>query len=160
MTDMPFADSDDLLQSLYNNENGTGLSVREIFRLLGETEFRKLEIRALRELFSGNSRKIIALGGGVLSNPFLTDADRNAFGFLCCLDVNDALAYERIQANGLPPFLQEKADPFASFCEMNRSRREIFRKQADFIVVIGDGTDTTPEITAGKILAAYKEKLK
>ena len=129
--------------------------VREIFRELGETEFRKLEMCAIRELFSENDGMITALGGGVLSNPFLTEEDRNMFGFLCCLDVKDEIAYERIIKNGLPPFLQDKSDPFQALCEMNRNRREIFRKQADFILEIAG--ESTPESTAEKIIAAYKE---
>ena len=70
----------------------------------------------------------------------------------------DEIAYERIIKNGLPPFLQDKSDPFQALCEMNRNRREIFRKQADFILEIAG--ESTPESTAEKILAAYKENLK
>ena len=158
-TGLPFVDSDDVLQELYNRENGTSFSVREIFQTLGETGFRQLEVRALRELFSGNGGMITALGGGVLSNPFLTDSDRDAFGFLCCLDIQDEIAYQRILQNGLPPFLKEKSDPFQALCEMNRTRRAAFREHADFIVEITDAADATPEKTAEKILSAYKEKV-
>lgn len=157
LTGKPFADSDDVLKELYCSETGTDLSVRDIFRTLGEHGFRQLEVRALRKLFSGNEGLITALGGGVLSNPFLTEADRDSFGFLCCLDVNDEIAYARILQNGLPPFLQEKSDPFAALCEMNRIRRAVFREHADFIVEIGDSDEATPEKTAEKIYSAYKE---
>ncbi len=154
-TGKPCFDTDDALQELYCAETGKNMSVREIFRELGETEFRKLEMCAIRELFSENDGMITALGGGVLSNPFLTEEDRSMFGFLCCLDVKDEIAYERIIKNGLPPFLQDKSDPFQALCEMNRNRREIFRKQADFILEIAG--ESTPESTAEKIIAAYKE---
>ena len=159
LTGMPFADSDDTLKELYGKETGTDLTVREIFQTLGESGFRQLEVRALRELFSGNSGVIIALGGGVLSNPFLTDNDRKNFGFLCCLDVQDEVAYQRIIQNGLPPFLKDKPDPFQALCEMNLNRREMFRKYADFIVDAGEAKDATPEKTAEKILAAYRENV-
>ncbi|MBE6406625.1 MAG: hypothetical protein E7040_11490 [Lentisphaerae bacterium] len=157
LTGMPFADSDDALKELYCKETGTDLTVRAIFQTLGESGFRQLEVRALRDLFSGNECMIIALGGGVLSNPFLTEEDRKNFGFLCCLDVQDEVAYQRIIQNGLPPFLKDKPDPFQALCEMNRSRREMFREYADFIVEIGDAGEATPEKTAEKILAAYEE---
>lgn len=157
LTGLPFADSDDALQELYCTETGQDLSVREIFRTLGEEGFRQLEVRALRKLFSGDGKMIVALGGGVLSNPFLTEDDRKTFGFLCTVDVPDQLAYERIVQNGIPPFLSGKEDPFQALCEMNRSRRSIFREHADFIVEIKNASEAIPEITAEKILSAYKE---
>ena len=157
LTGKPCSDTDDALKNLYRTETGRDLSVREIFRNLGETEFRKLEMRAIRKLFSGNDGMITALGGGVLSNPFLTADDRKMFGFLCCLDVKDEVAYERIVKNGLPPFLQEKPDPFQALCEMNRTRRTVFRKQADLL--LETTAESTPETTAEKILAAYRENV-
>ena len=81
------------------------------------------------------------------------------FGFLCCLDVQDEVAYQRIIQNGLPPFLKDKPDPFQALCEMNLNRREMFRKYADFIVDAGEAKDATPEKTAEKILAAYRENV-
>ena len=82
LTGLPFTDSDDALQMLYCKESGRDLTVREIFQTLGEDGFRRLEMRALRNLFSGDGSKIIALGGGVLSNPFFTEDDRRELGFL------------------------------------------------------------------------------
>ncbi len=157
LTGLPFADSDDALQVLYYHETGSDLSVREIFRTLGEEGFRRLEMRALRNLFSGDGKKIVALGGGVLTNPFFTEDDREKLGFLCCVDVPDKVAYQRIMKNGLPPFLREKTDPFGAFCEMNQTRRAVFRSQADFILEITNGSEAIPEQTAERILSAYKE---
>ena len=70
LTGMPFFDTDDMLKEYYNRSTGLDMSVREIFLELGETGFRQLEVKALRMLFSGDDGIIIALGGGVLSNPF------------------------------------------------------------------------------------------
>jgi shikimate kinase len=52
-----FQDLDEML------EEREGRSVREIFRLAGETEFRRLERRALRDSAS-RGRLVIATGGG------------------------------------------------------------------------------------------------
>lgn len=154
LTGFPCFDSDDTLREVYSRESGESLSVREIYRKLGEEAFRRLEVRALRSLFTEGSGRIIALGGGVLSNPFLSGVDRENMGFLCCIDVSDRIAYERILAGGLPPFLQEKADPFQAFCEMNSVRRTVFRREADLI--IESDPETTPEKTAEKIMFAYQ----
>ena len=157
MTGIEYSDSDDALKDLFLRETGRDLSVREIFSELGETEFRKLETRALRKLFSAPGRHIIALGGGVLSNPFLTEEDRKNFGFLCCVDVKDETAYERILVRGLPPFLKDKPDPFSAFCEMNRTRREVFRACADIVIRTDEIPEVTPQKTAERILSACKE---
>lgn len=159
LTGMPFFDTDDMLKEYYNRSTGLDMTVREIFLELGETGFRQLEVKALRMLFSGDDGIIIALGGGVLSNPFLTDDDRKELGFLCCIDVQDEIAFQRILLNGLPPFLMDKEDPFEALCEMNLGRRAMFRKYADFIVEVGDAANATPEKTAEKILSAYGEML-
>ena len=159
LTGLEYSDSDDALKELFREESGREISVREIFRELGETEFRKLEIRALRKLFSSSRPRITALGGGVLSNPFLTGKDREKFGFLCCLDVKDETAYERILAGGLPPFLKDKADPFAALREMNSARRADFRLHSDIVIQTDDIPDVTPEKTAERILSACKENV-
>lgn len=158
LTGLPFADSDDVLQELFHSETGKSASVREIYQELGEEKFRQLEVRALRKLFSCQERKITALGGGVLSNPYLSDMDRSGFGFLCFLDAEDEIAYQRILRNGLPPFLEKAENPFMAFCEMNTSRREIFRSKADFILKITD-KNTTPQLSAERILSAYREDI-
>ena len=157
LTGLGCSDSDDALGVLFRMETGKQASVREIYLELGETEFRKLEVRALRKLFSAACPGIIALGGGVLSNPFLSNEDRENFGFLCCLDVRDETAYRRILACGLPPFLKDKTDPFAALCEMNAARRSAFRLYADIVIQADDIPDVTPEKTAERILSAYEE---
>ena len=60
MLDLPFADTDDILQDLYNTRHNTALSVREIFRALGSDLFRQLEAEAIRTL--AGKQGVFALG--------------------------------------------------------------------------------------------------
>ena len=96
---------------------------------------------------------MIALGGGALSNPFVSDKLKKDLGFKLWIDVDDKTAFERIKCGGLPPFLSSSTDPEAKFAEMNRKRREVFSGCADAKVAGND----TPDRIALQILSLYKE---
>lgn len=154
-----FFDTDEFLASLFAARSGRTLSVREIYRELGEMRFRLLEAEAVRILPPGRSGgRVVALGGGVLTNPNFTEDDRASLGFLCWLDTPDSVAYERILRGGLPPFLAKEADPLGSFRKMNDERRLVFRKNADAAVRPEDGA--SPEDTARTVLSIYRERMK
>lgn len=148
--DIPFADSDDEIVRL----DGGKRSVREIFRTDGEESFRRLEARALTALADSPERRVIALGGGALSNPFVPKILRERLGFKVCLDADDATAFHRIEEHGLPPFLADEADPFAAFVKMNGPRRELFAAEADTVI----RPLSTPHRTALRILSLYKDR--
>ena len=126
-------------------------STTHLFRALGSDAFRQLEAEAIRTL--AGKQGVFALGGGALSNPYVKAKERKLLGFLCALNITNRTAYERIEAEGLPPFLQEKKNPFRTFCESNMERRRLFRQFAAASVSAGP----TPEDTARKILNAYKK---
>ncbi len=130
---LPFYDTDEVLRKCYYTAHGQTLSVREIYRTLGEDAFRRLEMTALRSL--AETECVAALGGGTLSNPYFTLEDRTALGFLCCIGTDDKTAYDRIAAEGLPPFLSAEADPFSAFCRENEKRRKVFAEYADMTFV-------------------------
>ena len=128
--------------------------VREIFRAEGETEFRRREAAVLTRLADDPVRRVIALGGGALSNPLVPERVRQKLGFLVWLEVDDATAFARIARRGLPPFLAEAADPAAAFAAMNVPRRELFSRYAAVRVDAGD----SPRRTALRILSLYLER--
>lgn len=55
---IPFIDLDQYIEDQQN------MSVRELFKAVGELKFRKLEREALLELIKANNPAVIALGGG------------------------------------------------------------------------------------------------
>ena len=119
LLEIPFCDTDELLEKEYNS------SVRELFKALGEEEFRRRE----SELLKGLPEKecVISLGGGALLKEE-NHAPVRKLGTLIWCDVPDEVAFERISRKGLPPFLAQAPDPFKEFVLNNRSRRETFSR--------------------------------
>jgi len=152
LTGTAFADTDDFLRECFQQETGHALSVREIFQELGEDSFRQLEMRSLRA--HADFRGILALGGGMLSNPYFTKTDRGFLGILCWIDIPDRTAFQRMESEGLPPFLRNEPFPFDVFREQNAIRRKIFEKEAD-VVIHPDGR--MAKYSAQLIFEACKE---
>ena len=148
--DIKFVDSDDLIVE----KDGGNRSVREIFAAEGEDFFRKLEAQVLSELAESGSRKVIALGGGALSNPFVSEEVKTKLGFKVWLDTDDKIAFARIVEKGLPPFLQNADDPEQAFRAMNVARKAVFARQCEVRCVPA----ATPHYTALHILSLYKDK--
>lgn len=148
--DIPFADSDDMIVQ----REGSGRSVREIFREEGEEFFRKLEADVLTALADSPARQVIALGGGALSNPFVTADVKHRLGFKVWLNTDDNVAFERILKNGLPPFLAGESDPSAAFIRMNEARKKVFAAEADAAVI----PENSCYRTALHILSLYKDR--
>lgn len=148
--DIKFADSDDLIVE----KDGGRRSVREIFSADGEEAFRKLEAGVLNDLTKSKQRMVIALGGGALSNPFISDDVKEKLGFKVWLDTDDHIAFSRIMAKGLPPFLKDADDPEQAFKEMNISRKAVLKSLCEVRCVPA----ATPHYTALHILSLFKDK--
>ncbi len=151
-----FIDSDDELFALYKRRFPLSeeKTVREIYRKLGETEFRRLEADTLMELASRPGAQITALGGGALSNSFVTPEILSKLGSIIWLDVPDEVAWARVKAGGIPPFLSNAADPEAEFIRSNAARKAVF--QAAAALKIAPLPEDSPRDTALRILAALE----
>ena len=125
----PFFDTDALLEA------DAGKPVRALYREVGETRFRELEAETVRRFIaSAPCPAVVALGGGVVSNPFLTPGDLRALGLIVWLDVPVPTAFERMAREGFPPFLADKPDPFGEFVRICDARRPVFRAAADAVL--------------------------
>lgn len=158
LLNVQWVDSDDVLREEYNYASGKNLTVREIYSTLGEEAFRKFEAEILRKLWEYDDKGIIALGGGALNNPFLTEEDLKNAGMIVCIDVDDRIAFERILKKGLPPFLQQEEDPFSAFRKMNEKRREFFQKMAH-LIIHADGK-SSPYTNAQMIIRSCEKRWK
>ncbi len=126
---LPFFDTDALLEA------DAGKPVRALYREVGETRFRELEAETIRKFTAtAPSPAVVALGGGVVSNPCLTPDDLHALGAIVWLDVPVPTAFERMAREGLPPFLADKPDPLAEFERICAVRRPLFREAADAVL--------------------------
>lgn len=147
-----FADSDDEIVRLYKERTSKSLTVRQLYRQLGEEDFRKLERDALAQLAERQGAMAVSLGGGALSNPFVTDELLHKLGEVIWLDIPDNIAWERVKANGIPPFLANADDPEAEFYRTNTARKEVFARCAKWVIQPEPGD--TPQRVALRILGA------
>ena len=126
---LPFFDTDALLEA------DAGKPVRALYKEVGEARFRELEAATIRKFIaSAPSPAVVALGGGVVSNPVLTPDDLHALGIIVWLDVPVPTAFERMARDGLPPFLADKPDPSVEFNRICAARRPVFRAAADAVL--------------------------
>ena len=126
---LPFFDTDALLEA------DAGKPVRALYKEVGETRFRELEAETIRKFIAGApAPAVVALGGGVVSNPCLTPDDLHALGIIVWLDVPVPTAFERMAREGLPPFLADKPDPSVEFNRICAARRPVFRAAADAVL--------------------------
>ena len=138
--DLEFVDSDAEIEKQFYMDSGSRCSCREIFKYLGEEKFRELEAIIIRGLVSDTPR-IIALGGGAVSNPFLKHTNLKQLGRIVWLDIAENIAYKRVIKNGLPPFLADAENPRDRFSEMNKKRRADFSRAADITFIISEELD-------------------
>lgn len=118
-------------------EKKEGMKIPEIFEKKGESYFRKLETKALKEL--GNINAVVATGGGALLSDVNSETAKNA-GVVAFIDVPFDVCYERIKDDENRPIafnstkeqLQERFD----------YRRPLYLKNSHFSVD-GNGTPNT-----------------
>ncbi len=122
LLDRPFADTDELIEA------EQGRSIRDIFVLDGEDEFRRLEVEATRRALDGDG--VVALGGGAPMQPPIEQmlTDRH----VVFLDVAIADAAGRIGFNQSRPLLA--VNPRATWTRMMDRRRPTYERLADQVV--------------------------
>ena len=86
---LPFFDTDSLLEA------DAGKPVRALYKEVGEARFRELEAETVRKFTaSASAPAVVALGGGVISNPCLSAEDLHALGIIVWLDARVATREE------------------------------------------------------------------
>ncbi|MBM3183681.1 MAG: hypothetical protein FJZ64_00015 [Chlamydiae bacterium] len=115
-----FIDTDDLIVECYTQKN---LTVREIYKKLGEEGFRALEKKALFSLKNVKD-SIISLGGGAVLDPENVEFLQK-LGCLIYLKTSKETLEKRLFKDEPPAFLNEK-DPKGAFFKMVQERRPIY----------------------------------
>ena len=149
-------DLDDLMEVAYETRYGEYLSTREIFRQRGEEYFGNLEAEVAVELLNLLSTEpdpaVVAVGGRAVLNERARHVISH-MGPRVYLKVNPDTLFERVEAGGLPPFL-DKDDPKGSFLALFEQRRPNYESFADVTVCLDD---LSPEQSVDEILNALKE---
>ena len=149
-----FADSDEVIETLYRREYHAEKSCREIFREKGETFFKDLECRAAT-LIAEQKPIIAAAGGGLCDNPPAVSIYKAAGAFFVFLDEPQMRLYERIVKSGIPPFL-ESDDPKAAFSRLYERRRQLYRETADATLTAAENDEPVDRRTQ-RLTALLKE---
>ncbi|MFU0832268.1 MAG: Multifunctional fusion protein [Oscillospiraceae bacterium] len=130
-------------------EQQEGCSVAQIFALQGESHFRALEQKAVRQL-SCETGLVIATGGGTLLNPANAQALTSG-GIIVLLDASLSAVKARLKNDCTRPLLQ-RDDRAEAMENLYRERLPIYKERADFSVL----ADGSPEKTVDLILKTLK----
>ena len=82
---------------------------------------------------------MLALGGAVPCNEYLTTEELKQLGVLLHLAIPADTAFKRIAAGGIPPFLQGE-DPFGNFLKLYDKRVPRYNEVADIVINLPDET--------------------
>jgi len=107
-------------------EREAGTPIAEIFAARGESEFRRLEERRIREALETCEPAVIALGGGALG----AEATRNALrerAFTILVEVDVGKAWRRVSGNRSRPLAGDEK----SFRKLFAERLPVYRDCAD-----------------------------
>ncbi len=120
--------------------NPQSKSCRELFNELGETAFRQEESLAMQSIINQCKAKdnttIVSLGGGAC-NAYNVLEMAKANGILVYLQQPEHVLIERMEANGLPAYLNV-SDAKRRFHELYARRNEIYSCFADYVVQLSN----------------------
>lgn len=140
----PFVDTDDLIAQKHQKP------IRELYRSVGEAQFREIESCVVREIAS-LQHHVIALGGGTL----LCVENRKILekmGRLIYLKASFNLVEKRIFREGIPLFVQGKEQLSDIYCARNLLYASIPAICVDVDSL--DGIDSWPQTLLDKFLGS------
>jgi len=119
---MTFVDLDEVI------EKEAGLSVKEIFRTLGEEPFRSLEKEAVKRIVSGEMGGciVLATGGGVVVDP-INRALLREWGSIVCLTASVKTILQRTERGGKKRPLLAGEDREADVRRLLKERESVYR---------------------------------
>ena len=158
---LPFFDTDEELEKFYAGTTGDALTTREIYRKLGEEEFRKLEAAVVTRLLSDDGGRVVALGGGAPGNRFIEPAVWERGGCFIYLAIDPDEAFRRVKEGGLPPFLAGADDPHLEFMRLYRDREQFYRRYAKVIFHAHENASAEANAAAlAKEVECYEQQLR
>ena len=155
-----FLDSDQMLEKAYMEKyscSAAESTARAIMQKHGEEFFRRFEAGVIRDFLQQQRAGdcVLALGGGVPCNTFLSDEELKSLGTMVFLNVAPETAYKRIIAGGIPPFLQG-SDPHEKFLAMYEKRTPRYCELADIAIDVPE--DGEAAVLAEKVYNCLLDK--
>ena len=127
-----FIDTDKLI------EIQEGIKIKEIFNLKGESYFRDLEVKVLKETLKARSA-VIATGGGIVQrekNRLLLENEKNVF----FLNSSVKRQFERTKDSDKRPLLN-KGDSFETLKELYKKRLPHYENVSRYKIEMDDKTN-------------------
>lgn len=154
---IPFVETDAHLEELFQRETGVRRTCREICAADGECAFRGWESRAVNDL-AGRDWCVIATGGGTMMNP----SSRGILlegSIVVLLKAPLHLLWERIQRDGLPPFLSCN-DGYREYQERTERLYEIMESRSDIVLSLNaDNEDQAHVLLLEEISAVMLRRM-
>lgn len=151
---LPIADTDATIESIYAAENNAELSFREIYKAIGEDAFRELERRAAAQC-SENDWHLIITGGGTFLDTQSRRLLRDNGSIILYLTGDGDTLWERAIEKGTPPWL-EGEDGKDIFLTQVAFRDEVMIPFADILI---NTTDKSPEEVAEEAAEGISQEL-
>ena len=130
--DFKFIDTDKLI------EIREGIKIKEIFNLKGESYFRDLEVKVLKETLIAQSA-VIATGGGIIQREksrLLLENEKNVF----FLNSSIKRQFERTKDSDKRPLLN-KGDSFKTLKELYKKRLPHYENVSRYKIEMDDKTN-------------------
>jgi shikimate kinase len=128
---IPFIDLDARIEEHYAQQHGHEKTFREIYRELGEQEFRKWE-HDLIAVLAKEGDLVFSVGGGTVMHEENLRMVRD-IGTMIYIQVDADVLYERIMRDGIPAFLDAEK-PRESFDRLYSERKPVYEECADLVV--------------------------
>ncbi len=148
---LEFVDLDAVFEHLFYERYAIRCSYREPYEHYGEELFRRVEHDALTRV-AGRTDMLLATGGGApmpeVNRPILL-----RIGTVIYLQVSPEVIYGRLQANGMPAYLQDDPSP-ERLRQLWDDRHGVYAALADMTVDVSDcSPEAAAEIVAQRVTA-------
>lgn len=144
--------TDDDVAEYYKNISGEDLACRDIYKKVGEEQYRHLENQVIKAL-SARTNCVISVGGGSFNNPDNVQLLKK-MGKFVYLKCERKIVFDRLIKNkGIPAYL-DPADPFLSFIKLAQKREPVYESVADYTL---DVKNLTPSEVVAKLIEMIKD---
>jgi shikimate kinase len=115
-------------------------------------------LHKIEERLTSGEKAVISLGGGLVANPELEEI-MSRIGVVVYLQVPYDILFRRIEANGLPPFL-DTPNPYETFLEICKEREPYYFKYEHLTVDLGNlSVPEANNLIENKIIEYFRKKI-
>ncbi len=145
---IPFIELDDRIT------DEAGMAVSEIFAMHGPAYYRRLEAKCFSDLVAGRTTSVVALPGGIVSNPDAFDLVRTSCHSVW-LSAKPEQHWARVNLQGDPRLNQERAGAIVQIAEIVAARSPQYQQAH---ALVDTSTRTAAEVAAEVVLSLERRQ--